>query len=173
MRYLALLALLLMAVTCSAQTPTVSVNPFSVTAAPIALPGNAGSTIGGALTGVTLGITSNFALRQTNFVSTDASIRGYFGGVDYVIPKFSSWLNNISPNLNGLNFRLEATGSAGATQIVGSTNSHVGFLFGGRLTYSVAGSKTYALALEIQDLNTPGLPHRNNLVVSVGPTLSW
>jgi hypothetical protein len=175
-RVLTSLFCMFLGVMAFAQTPAqpqVSVNAFSITAAPITLPGNAGSTLGGALTGVTLGVTNSFALRQTNFVSTDASVKGYFGGIDYVIPKFSTWLNNISPNLNGFDWKLEATGSVGASQISGNANSHWAFLAGGRLSYAIAGSSTYSLAVEIQDFNTPGLAHRNNLIVSVGPRITF
>jgi hypothetical protein len=152
-----------------------AIQPFSFTSSAVSLPG-ASSSLAGAETGATLQVTTNFAIRQTDFISSAATTNGYFGGVDYTIAPFSKWLNNISPTLNGYNFQLQVTGSAGISRITqanGSVVQHYASLFGGRLNYAIKGSSTYALVGEVQDLNSPGFPHRNNLVISLGPTIRF
>lgn len=157
--------------------PAPTVGTFSVAANAIALPGKNNSTLAAAMTGVTLQVTPNFNLRQTNFVSSGAETNAYFGGFDYTIPKFSKWLNDISPNLNGYDFKLQATASVGASRIANPTTNdviqHYAFLVGGRLQYAIKGSSTYSLVLELDDFNSPGLAKRNNLVVAAGPVIHF
>jgi len=155
--------------------PAFSTQAFSFQANAIALPGGK-QTTAGALTGATLQITQNFDLRQTDFVATGSNISAFFGGVDYTIAPFSKWLDNISPNLDGYNFQLQATASMGVDRVTpaGSTNiaEHYAFLAGGRLSYAIAGSNTWGLVADIEYAKLPGLAN-NTVIVSVGPTIHF
>ncbi len=157
------------------SSPTFPIQTFSATASAIALPGNR-ETTPGAITGFTLTVTQNFDLRNTNFVTTGANGTGYFGGVDYTIAPFSKWLNKISPNLDGYNFQLQATASAGVDRVtpLGTTGiaEHYSFLAGGRLNYAIAGSRNFGLGVDVEYAKLPGIAN-NTVIVSVGPTIHW
>lgn len=182
MKYLATFVFFLCSAGLSfAQTPAPEPTPspvstFAISTSAISLPGH-NETLAGAETGVVLQVTPNVALRQTNFLSSGAQVNGYFGGVDYTIAKFSKFIDNKSPYLAGYNFKLQVTASAGASRIANPTTNdviqHWAFLAGGRLSYAPKGSQTFSLAIEVQDLNTPGLAKRNNLVVALGPSLHF
>jgi hypothetical protein len=155
--------------------PTLSVNSWSVTGAAMNLPGGSG-TLAGTFTGIGMPITTNFSLTQTNFVAGDASFTGFYGGFGYRIAPFSKWLNDISPNLNGFQFNLRLVGSVGADRITstsGNVATHWSEHAGGVLTYAVAGSKTWNLAADVEYLNAPGAPHKNNLFVAIGPSITF
>ena len=164
------LALLLTGTARAQSTPTFSTQTFAVNAGAISLPGNK-STTAGALTGMTMQVTPNFNLRQTDFVGASGSgLTAYFGGADYTIAPFSTWLNNISPNLNGYNFQLQVTGSAGVDST--STGEHYAFLGGGRLNYKIASSSTWGLAIDVEYAKLPGYKN-NTVIVAVGPTIHF
>jgi len=170
--------------------PAFTTQSFSFQANAIALPGG-GSTTAGALTGVTLGITPNVSLRNTDFVASSGNATGYFGGVDYTVSAFSKWLNNISPNLNGYNFQFQLTASFGVDRIdsaamtaserirrftttstTAGTVQHYAWLAGGRLNYAVNGSQNFGLGVEIQYARLPGFAN-NTAIVSFGPNFHF
>src|SRR5712664_975246 len=174
MKYLAtlFLALFVSAVAVQAQTAP-AVRTFSVSTTAVSLPGNKSSVVG-SLDGITLGITQNLSLRQTNLISP-GNLTGFYGGFDYNIAPFSKLLNNLSPQLNGYNFRLELTGSAGVDRVSdssGTVHQHYSFLGGGRLTYAIGGSKTYSLIGEAQYAKLPGYAN-STVIVSLGPVIRF
>jgi len=171
----ALLTLLWLFVFCGVASGQVST--FSTTLSAVNLPGSGGSTMAGTIAGLNLKITENFALRQTSLISSGAATNGFFGGGNYTLPVLSKKLNDISPNLNGYDFQFQVTGSVGALRVsdaTGNVHSNWAALFGGRVNYAIKGSKTYGLAVEIQDLYASrALPHKNNLLVALGPTIRF
>jgi hypothetical protein len=172
-----LCAVLLLCACAFGQSTTAPANPqsvftsstFSLNASPIALPGGKG-TAAGVLAGGTLNITSNFALRQSSFIST-GGWTGYFGGVQYAIPSLAKALNNLSSNINGLVFQPYVTASMGVGQIAGA--SHYSFMAGGGLNYDPAGNTKFVVNLfEVQYAKLPGLAN-NTVIVSAGPQLRF
>lgn len=160
-----------------AQTATPPENPaptslftssmFSLTAAPIALPGGK-STAAGVLAGGTLNVTQNLALRQSNFIAPESKFNGYFGGIQYAIPSLAKWFNSKS-SLTLLNLQPYVTASAGLGQVDGK--SHYAFLAGGGMNY--APTKGFTLNLfEVQYARLPGLAN-NTVIVSAGPQLRF
>lgn len=165
-----------LAVPANCQTtpsPAFSTQTFSFQANAVALPGGK-STLAAALTGETLQVTTNFGLRQTNLVGS--GVTAFYGGIDYTVAPFSKWLDNLSPTLDGYNFQLQLTGSAGVDRVTpaGSTTiaQHYSFLAGGRLSYAIAGSNIWGLVADIEYAKLPGLAN-NTVIVSVGPTINF
>lgn len=162
-----------------AQTPAPTPAPttsWTVTANAVALPGSNGS-LAGTLTGLDLAITPNFSLEQTDFVTSSAQTNAFLGGVTYNIAPLAKALNNISPNINGLNFRFQVHASAGESRISqsdGSTVVSFSVLAGGEVDYKIAGSNMFSLGARVDDFFVhDGLPHSNNLVVAVGPSIHF
>ena len=175
----ALLIALLFAFAVHAQTPAPTPAPvtstWALSASAVNVPGY-GSSLAGAYTGVDLNITPNLSIEQTDLLTSAAQTNAYFGGVSYAIPAFSKWLDNKSPNLSGYDFLLAFHASAGASRVsdaAGNVKQHFAALFGGQLSYRIKGSTTWTLVGRIDDFNTPGVQHRNNLVITVGPTINF
>jgi hypothetical protein len=170
-------AFLFGAVALPAQTPTPGVGSFSITANAISLPGSNGSTLAGTLAGVNLKITPNFFVEQTNFISSSAQTNAFLAGGNYTLPFLSKKLNNASPNLSGYDFRFSIHGDVGAARISNSTGNvaqGLGALFGGQVDYAIHGSQMFSLAVRVDDFFVnKGLPHKNNLVIAVGPTIHF
>jgi hypothetical protein len=160
-----------------AQVPTPAINTFSTTLSAVNLPGSNGGTMAGTLAGFNYQVTPDFALKQTNLISSGATTNGFFGGGDYTLPSLSKKLNNASASTNGYDFQFQLTGSVGAlraTQPSGAMTQSWAALFGGRVNYAMKGSKTFSIAVEVQDLYAAsGLPHKNNLLVALGPAIHF
>lgn len=161
----------------SAQTPTPAVDTFSTTLSAVNLPGSNGSTLAGTLAGFTYKVTPDFALKQTNLLSSGAATNGFYGGGDYTLPFLSKKLNNMSPTTNGYDFQFQITGSVGVLRVTmptGQVNQHWSAMFGGRVNYAIKGSKTFSLGLEVQDLYASrDLPKKNNLLIALGPSIHF
>jgi hypothetical protein len=167
----AFITMLLFVGAAAAQTPTPQLDSFSITANAVSVPGSNGTTLAGTLAGVSLKITPNFNLEQVNFMTSRAQTNIYLGGGSYTFGNMSKKLNNASPNLSGYDFRFSLHGDVGEIR-AGAVSTAA--LFGGQLDYAIKGSKTYSLGVRVDDLFTnKGLPHKNNLVVAVGPTIHF
>jgi len=170
---LTLVSLFLLSVAVFAQTPAPSAFPSTTVnfnLSPITLPG-AKTSVAGAETDVKLKITSNFSLGETTLLSGDYAFIG--GRGDYVIPSFSKWLQNHSPMLNGYQFQLGVTGSAGVVrtpQSLGVSVSHWGERAGMFLTYAVNGN--VGLGVEAQWTNLPGYAH-STYSMAFGPSFHF
>ena len=143
---------------------------YNFSLSPITLPG-AKTSLSGAETDIKIKITPNFALGETNLIGGNYSFIG--GRGDYVIPQFSKWLNNVSPNLNGYAFQLGVTGSAGVTRTplsVGVNQSHWGERSGAFLNYAVNGN--VGLGVEAQWCNFPGYAH-STYSIAFGPSFHF
>jgi hypothetical protein len=136
---------------------------------PITLPG-AKTSVAGAETDVFIKITPNFAIGETTLVSADYTFVG--GRGNYVIPQFSTWLNNHSPGLNGYQFQLGITGSLGVSrgQLGPNGISHWGERAGMFLNYSFNG--TTGLGIESQWCNFPGYAH-STYSIAFGPNFHF
>lgn len=168
--------LLLLCAVCLSQTsPPAAPSAFPSTTvnfnlSPITLPG-AKTSVAGAETDVKLKITTNMQVGSTTLVSGDYSFLG--GRGDYVIPGFSKWLNNISPTLNGYNFQLYVTGSAGVVRTpiaAGVNQSHWGERAGLGLNYAF--NSNMGLGFESQWCNFPGYAH-TTYSVAFGPNFHF
>jgi hypothetical protein len=152
--------------------PTPQVSSFSVTANAVSLPGTNNSTLAGSLLGASLKITPNFNLEQANFITSGAQTNVFLGGGSYTFNRASKALNNVSPTMNGYDFRFSIHGYGGEARING--NAQAAAMFGGQVDYAIKGSSTYSMAVRVDDLFVPkGLPHKNNLVVAVGPSIHF
>lgn len=177
-KLLAILGLLAgLAVPSFAQTAASPVSTWTVTANAVALPGSGNTTLAGTLAGVHLAVTPNFSLEQTDFMTSSAQTNAFLGGATYNIAALSKALNNISPNLNGLQFSFSIHGDIGEARIAqpsGSTSVSVAGLVGGEVDYAIAGSKMFSLGVRVDDFYVrSGLPHGNNLVVALGPSIHF
>lgn len=170
---LALASLLLLSVAAFAQTPAPSAFPstsVNFNLSPITLPG-AKTSVAGAETDVKLKITQNLSLGETTLLSGDYAFIG--GRGDYVIPSFSKWLQNHSPMLNGYQFQLGVTGSAGVVRTpaaAGVSASHWGERAGMFLNYAI--NENVGLGIESQWTNLPGYAH-SSYSVAFGPNFHF
>lgn len=148
---------------------------FTITAAPIALPGNH-ATFAGTAVGATINMTSNFAFRDDNLIGPAGSnFQGYFGGIQYQIPAIGQKINATSPTINGFKLRFYITASAGIDRISQSstvTNNHYAFLAGGGFTYDMTNSGNFTLGAEIRYAKLPGYAN-NTALVSFGPAFHF
>lgn len=159
------------------NTPAPSVDSWTITAGAVNIPGSNNTTLPGTLAGLRLAVTPDFSVEQVNFISSAAQTNAFMGGGNYVVQPFSKWLNNLSPNLSGYDFRLSLFGDAGAARISqpsGVLVNAVAGLVGGQLDYAVHGSKSWSLGIRVGDfIAGKGLPHRNNLVVAINPAFHF
>lgn len=167
-----LFSLLLFAGTAAAQSTT----SFTTTLSAVSLPGSGGQTMAGSLAGLDLAVTPNFSLRQTTLVSSGAQTNGYFGGGAYTLAPLSKKLNNASPNLNGFDFQFQIDAGAGELRVSdakGAVHTSWAGLFGGTVSYKIKGSNTWSLGVKIEDLFASSLPHKNNLLIALGPSIHF
>jgi hypothetical protein len=172
-KFLVVLAFLFSTFAIAQNTPAPSAFPtttYNFNLTPITLPG-AKTSVTGAETDVKIKITPNFGLGETTLISGDYSFIG--GRGDYVIPQFSKWLQNVSPTLNGYQFQLGVTGSAGVVRTpvaLGQSVSHWGERAGMFLNYAVSGN--VGLGLEAQWTNLPGYAH-TTYSIAFGPNFHF
>lgn len=146
--------------------------PFSLMAQPIALPGGH-QTVDGSISGLSVGITQNFELREDNLIAPASNLQGFFGGFNYYLPVLSQKLNNLSPQLNGTRFQFYLSASVGQDRLTGAHQSqHYAFLAGGGLRYDLTASGHYSLGAEVRYAKLPGLAN-NTAIVSVGPSIHF
>lgn len=141
---------------------------FSLT--PISLPG-VSQSVPGAETDVKLNVSTNNVVGETTLISSAYSFIG--GRYDRMIPSFSTWLNNHSPQLNGYNFQLGLTASLGVVRTpngVGTTAEHWGERAGAFINYKA--NSIMGLGVEAQWCNFPGYSH-NTYSVAVGPNFHF
>ncbi len=169
-----------------AQTPApvpvaIQATTFSVTTSAISLPGNRQST-SGALVGVNIAVTPNLSFEQTDFTDADGMTSGFYGGVRYIVPKFSTWLDNASPNLSGYDFQLSLSAHFGIDHVVPvgesggqlAAQQHFSAMAGPRLSYAPKGSSTWSLAVDVRWLNLPRPGQRpNTWLVAAGPIIHF
>ena len=173
MKFLQVL-LLLLPFAAVAQTPAPTTT-FNLTASAIALPGNH-TTVAGTVVGGTFAITPNFSLRDDNLIVPAANLDGFFGGIEYNLPRLSTSLNNISPNLNGNSFQFYLTGSFGVDRITPSTGAviqHYAALAGGGVRYDPTSTGHFTVSLaEVRWAKLPGYAN-STAIVSTGFKISW
>jgi hypothetical protein len=170
-------ALILFGSLAFAQTPAPTPAPSAFPSAtynfnltPVTLPG-AKTSVSGAEADVKIGITTNFQVGETSLIGAEYTFIGARG--DYVIPSFSKWLQNISPTLNGYQFQLGVTASAGVVRTpiaLGVSQSHWGQRAGMFLNYAVSGNT--GLGVEAQWCNLPGYAH-STYSLAFGPNFHF
>ena len=158
----------------AAQTPAPAPSAsqtWTLTGMPIILPGNQ-STLVAAEAGVEFQVTPNFYFRDTNLVAANA--QGYYGGIKYTLPAFSTMIGNVSPAISATRLQLYITASAGIDHITTGAvaKAHYSFLAGGGFNYDVTGSGRWTLGAEVQYAKLPGLAN-NTAIVSFGPALHF
>jgi hypothetical protein len=177
MKRVLMLPLLILALACAAfpqEPPAQSVtNAFSLTLAPISLPGGK-QTVVGTDSGLTFSPTTNFDLREDNILAPGQNFQGFFGGINYRLPFLQTKLQNTSPTVNGYRFQFYVTASAGIDRITGpsSTTQHYAFMAGGGVNYDLTGSGTWTMGGEVRYAKFPGL-NNNTVVVAVGPAVHF
>jgi hypothetical protein len=170
---LAAVSILVLAVAAMGQTPAPSAFPsttYNFNLSPVTLPGSK-TSVAGAETDVKIKLSQNLALGETNLISGDYTFIG--GRGDYVISAFSKWLQNVSPMLNGYQFQLGLTGSAGVIRTpvrLGVNASHWGERAGMFLNYAVTGN--VGLGAEAQWCNLPGYAH-TTYSIAFGPNFHF
>jgi len=177
MKRILILVLAILIPYASSQTAPATAPPaafpettYNFALTPVTLPG-AKTSVAGAETDVKIKVTTNFAVGETSLISADYSFLG--GRGDYVIPAFSKWLQNTSPTLNGYQFQLGITGSAGVVRspaTAGTNQSHWGERAGLFLNYAVSGST--GLGIEAQWCNFPGYAH-TTYSIAFGPNFHF
>ena len=151
--------------------PAINVATFTLNASPISLPG-IGTTVAGSDSGFKFQATMNFALREDNI--TASGFQFYGGGFNYALAALSNKLNNISPNLNGLQFSFYITGSAGVDRITSlpTAAQHYAFMGGGGFLYRLSTTSAWATGIEVKYAKFPGY-NNNTFVVSVPIAFSF
>lgn len=168
LRTLALVSLLLMAATfVIAQEPPPTTS-FTINLTPITLPGGH-TSVAGVESGMSLRLTNNLDVKESNLTGT--GLQFYGGGFNYHIPALSTYLNNRSPNINGLLFDFYLTGTVGSVLTPNSpAGGHWGERIGGGANYSLNG--TWSLGAEVQYAKFPGYAN-NTYTVAIGPKISF
>lgn len=170
-----LLSVTLLGSAALAQTPapTAPTNQgnFSITAQPIALPGNH-QTVAGTLVGGTFAITDRLSLRQTNYLAPGGNVSSYLGGLQYH-PDLTNLIKKTKLDPTSLQFYVTASAGIGTVTPAGATQSqqHFNFTAGGGLNYKVNGSFMVNL-FEVQYARFPGYAN-NTAIFSAGPKLTF
>ncbi len=136
---------------------------------PISLPG-LGQSLSAAETDVILNLTTNNQIGETTLVGTNFTFVG--GRYNRIIPQVSNWLNNLSPNLNGMQFQVGVTSSLGVVR--DNSTSHWGERAGVFANYAI--NNTWAMGLDVEANNLPGQPtqHGNwNYSLAFGPSFHF
>lgn len=143
---------------------------FSVTTAAISLPGGK-STVAGTEAGAMLRVTQNTSIGTMNVISP-GTLSYYSGRFEQHIPFLSKKLNGISPTINGLQFDIGVTGSAGIVRVpLGSDfKQHYGFTGGIFVNYYL--NKTWSLGVEAQYAKFPGY-NNNTATVAFSPAIHF
>lgn len=153
-----------------AQTPPSAFEGTTVTfnLTPISLPG-AKQSVTGQETDILLSLTPNNQIGETTLINSSFIFAG--GRYNRLFPKISNWLNNVSPNLNGMKFQFGLTGSLGVVKIPGAVSStHWGERAGVFTNYQI--SNSWALGFESQWDNFPGYAH-NTYSIAFGPAFHF
>lgn len=178
LKFLALTLLLWPVLTFAQATPapaSSSAQTFSFNAVALSLPGGK-STVAGTDAGVTFRLTTNFQLREDNIVAPGDNMTAFLGGFNYHIPALSTKLNNVSENLNGLNFDFYTTGGFGVDRLSAPTSAqHYAGFAGGGFNYKIAGSSTWSFGAEVTADFLPGVPTHGNWTWSakIGPSINF
>jgi hypothetical protein len=169
----AILALFLLAVSfASAQTATppqaFAETTITFNLTPISLPG-ASTSVGGAETDALIALTPNNHIGETTLIDSGFTFIG--GRYNRTFPSISTWLNNLSPNINGYQFQFGLTSSVGVVRVPGALNpSHWGERAGAFINYQING--TWGVGLEGQWCNFPGYAH-NTYSLAFGPNFHF
>jgi len=139
------------AYTQNAQNPIFSTTTFTVTAAPISLPG-VEQTLSGAQTDIMLNVTDNNAIGQTTFITTPGTFIG--GRYDRHFPSVQNYLDKL-PSLNGYQFQVYATASFGVVKA--NSENHWGERAGFGIRYG--NNNVWGVGLEVMANNLPGISH--------------
>jgi len=160
-------AILLSVVACAQSTPPPAFSDTTITfnLSPITLP-HAGQSVSGAETDALISFTTNNHIGMTTLINPGFT----FVGERYnrTFPSISNWLNNVSANINGMQFQFGLTQSLGVVHL-GST-SHWGERAGAFVNYSI--NNTWGVGVEAQWCNFPGYQH-NTYSVAFGPNFHF
>jgi hypothetical protein len=170
-RLVAILSLLLLAaLSAGAQTPTYQT--WSLTTSAVTLPGGK-QTFMGVDSGLTFTPTPNLDLLDRNLVATGAGFEYFGGGINYRIPALSNWLNNKSPNVDGLRLQIGLTVSAGVDRITSGpvTTQHYAWTGGGFANYKLTAGGAFMLGVKAEYLQAPG--QASHFAISLNPSFHF
>jgi hypothetical protein len=158
-------ALALATAVAQIPAPVFSTTTVNFNLSQLSLPG-ARQSVAGAETDVLLTVTPNNQFGETTLVNPSFTFVG--GRYNRTFPAVSNWLNNLSPNLDGMQFQFGVTASLGAVQA--SNVSHWGERAGAFINYAV--SNSWTLGFEAQWCNLPGYQH-NTYSIALGPAFHF
>jgi hypothetical protein len=164
-----LLAVLLLSVAAFCQNAPIPTHTFSISASPIALPGNAGTFVG-TDSGAAVNFTPAFDLAFHNILSSDAKLSTFMGGADYACYRCSKWLNDKMPTISGFRLLPSIGGAFGVDRVkdaAGNSFQHYSGEAYGSIAYSFDSGGTYTMAARIGAMRAPGYANGWVPVVSV------
>lgn len=174
-RVIAVMILFVLAIGCFAQNAPIPTKTFSFNAAPISLPGGRGTFVG-TDAGVEFNPTQNFALAETNVVSSDAKLSFYGGGAEYNFAVLSKYINNHTPIISGFRFRIGARAFLGAARVkdaAGNVAQHYGAIAQGTFKYSLDAGGTWQMGANIGAARFPEYARGWIPVVELGPSFHF
>lgn len=165
-------AILVLSAAALAQNAPLPTQTWSTTFAPMSVPG-IGQTFAGTIADVGVSPTTNttFALETIQAPSSPNFLGFYGGAANYRIPKLSTWINEISPNLSGYRFQFTVLGSIGVVRA--SNGNHFGATAGGRFDYALSAAGTWTLGVEARAVRLPYTTAGWKPAFSFGPAIHF
>ena len=153
----------------AAQNAPLPTQTFSFQGAPISLPGYNGTFVG-TDAGMNFWATPNFALSETNIVSSDAKFKFFAGGAATQFPYLSKWLNDRT-TYSGFRVIFGLRGYVGSAQ--SAQGDHIGAMIQGTINYSLDSGGHYQLGANIGAARFPGFASGWTSVIEIGPKYSF
>lgn len=165
-----LVAIISLALCAFAQNSPIPTHTFNLNASPISLPGDKGTFVG-TDAGIAISFSQNFALAQTNIMSSTGKLAFFGGGAEYSAPVLSRWINDHS-QLSGFRLRLGVRAFAGVARVkndLGTVAQHWGGMAQGTFAYSFDSGAHYQFGANVGMARFPGYAKGWTPVVEVGP----
>lgn len=163
--------LLLTSALVMGQNAPLPTQTWSTTFTAVAIPGNQ-TTLAATVADIGISPTPNSTIMFETLQSPSApNFAGAYGpAFAYRINKFSTWLNNMSPNLSGYRFRFSLLGSG---LVINANGNHYGGTARFRTEYALGTSGTWNLGVEVGAARLPGVAPKWGKLVAVGLPINF
>jgi hypothetical protein len=157
------------------QNAPIPTKTFSFNANAISLPGDRGTFVG-TDAGLEFTPTQNFALGETNILSSDGRVNFFGGGAAYSFPILSKYINDKTPTISGFRFRLGLRAFVGVDRVkdaTGSVAQHWGEVAQATFAYSLNSGGTWNMGANVGVARFPGYAKGVTPIVELGPAFRF